>query len=135
MPTTISLGFETPDYSKLHATSAPEPVSESKIPTKTAYPSITIPGNKQLAQALKVGDKITATVTFSVCEVCLRDRKGDENRPVDEYSGTRVELEAESMTFDNLKVDADEGEDATSAFKKYLAKKGKTANSDEGDED
>lgn len=120
----INLGFEAPDYSKMHGCCAPESSAEDKkTPTKTVYPSMSIPGNKALARALKPGQKFTATVTFVVAEVAIRDRKGDsEDGPVDIYGGTRVELEAESMSVEGVKVeDAEEEVSGAEAIAKYFS--------------
>ena len=126
---TISLGFETPDYSAMNTLAAPVP--EKDMPTKTAYPSMTIPGNKGLARALKPGTEITALVTFKVAEVCIRDRGQKDDGPVDVYGGTHVELEAKSMTFENLKVEDTEEVDGKTAFQQFLGKKNKGGDSDE----
>lgn len=129
MPTTIDLGFPVPDYRALGSAAkatAPEPPPDDP-PTKTAYPSMTILGNAGLAKALQPGQTVTATVTFRVSEICVRERDDDDDDPSGYYGlggGTRVELEAQSMTFDNLKVDESADEpDASSAFKKFMSKK------------
>lgn len=122
MATTIDLGFKTPDYSA-ERIGAPSN-SEKEMPTKTAYPSLTIAGNKALARALKPGQKITALVTFCVCDVAIRDRKGEKESDIpDPYSGTRVEMEAESMTFESLKIEEEPEMDGASAFQKFMQKK------------
>lgn len=136
MPQTINLGFSVPDYSKC------EPVNlagaEGKeTPTRTAYPSMTIPGNDGLARSLKAGQTVTALVEFRVTGVTIRDRDPEANRGyADEYGGTRVELDARTITFEGIKVEegADE-EDGKSAFEKFRKKKAMTRNSAVSDDD
>lgn len=135
MPQTINLGFPTPDYSACKPCAA-EPASET--PTKTAYPCMTVPGNDALARSLKAGQTVTALVEFRVSEVAIRERDPERQRNnfVDEYGGTRVELEARTITFDNVKIEDDGGEeDGKSAFEKFRQKKAMTRNSDDSGDD
>lgn len=129
--TTINLAFQTPDYSAGEA-----PVNPVKPKMKEDYPSLTICDNKDLARALKPGQMITATVQFRVEEISIRDRDDDDENEMSYpgSSGTRVELEAQSMTIDNLKMDDSSGEeDMGSAMKKFMSKK-KAMADDSGDE-
>lgn len=134
----IDLGFETPDYSKGYGMTAPaEPEKPAEMPTKTAYPTLTIP-SKALARSVQVGQKITAQVEFVVTEVMLRERKGDtDDRPRDIYdSPARVELDAISMTMNGVNVDESEDEeDGVSAFRGFLSKRAKAAKNSEEDEE
>lgn len=132
---TINLGFQVPDYGNMKVSSPSE--SGSDTPTKTAYPSMTIPGNIGLAKSLKAGQMVTALVTFRVSEIAIRDRDDDDDDgPVDQYNGTRVELEAQSIQFDGVKIEDDAGEeDGASAFAKFRQKKAMTRNPDDSGDD
>jgi len=129
---TIDLGFKVPDYGS--PLSKPEPDKET--PTKTAYPSMTIVGNKALAKSLKPGQKIKAMVTFRVCEVAVREREEGRGPSYDDqYGGTRVELEAENMTMDGVKIEDSDEKDGVSAFKEYMSKKASKTGDNEEEED
>lgn len=116
MASTINLSFEAPDYGNIGQ-------SKPDRDTKTCYPSLNIPGNMALAKSLKVGKEFTATVKFRVCEISIRERDGDDDDMPGPYGGTHVELEAQSMTIDGVKISEPDGEESGSdAISKYFAK-------------
>lgn len=134
MPT-VNLAFETPDYS-----GGPCCVGETKEerPMKEVYPSLTIPNNLALAKALTAGQEFTATVTFRVAEVMIRERAdGEDVRKGWDYpgDGVRVELEAKQMVLQGVAVKEDSGEkDGATAIKNFFAnKRVKMDNSGGGD--
>lgn len=121
---TVNLAFQVPDYRKMDSGAMPE----KETPTKDSYPSMTICDNKDLARSLRPGQEFTATVKFRVSEISIRDRDEDEedDEPMNYAgsSGTRVELEAQSMVMDgvNMKMGSEE-EDGKEAVGKYFNKK------------
>lgn len=93
---------------------------------KTAYPTFCIPGNRTLAKGLRVDQEFTATVTFRVKEVAIRDKsKGEGPSYDDQYGGTRVELEATEMVIKDLKEESEE-ESGSEALSRFLEKKNKS---------
>lgn len=126
---TIDLGFEAPDYSGMNGGLSMHE-SPKEAATKTCYPSMTIPGNAALARSLKPGQEFTAMVKFRVSEVAIRERDGDEDEGIDIYGGTHVELEAQKITFEGIKIEAMDREDGASAFAKFMGKKPKGGASD-----
>src|SRR6478609_9098216 len=118
---TVSLSFQTPDYSKM---SPMEAGSTKKMPMKECYPSLCIPGNETLAKSLKAGQEFEAVVKFRVRAVTIEDRDGkSKNDYPSEYSGTRVELEAQSLMPKGISMqngggtfDDESGEDAIRSF-------------------
>lgn len=117
---TVSLSFQTPDYSKM--TGPMEAGSNKKIPMKECYPSLCIPGNETLARSLKAGQEFEAVVKFRVRAVTIEDRDSKNDYP-SEYSGTRVELEAQSIMPKGVSLangagsfDDESGEDAIRSF-------------------
>jgi hypothetical protein len=119
---TVSLSFQTPDYSKMEAT--PIGGTAKKMPMKECYPSLCIPGNETLAKSLKAGQEFEAVVKFRVRAVMIEDRDGkSKNDYPSEYNGTRVELEAQSLMPKGISMqngggtfDDESGEDAIRSF-------------------
>lgn len=113
---TIDLGFKREAYGLTAPVSA-----EEKPKTEVYYPSLSIQDKPGVAKALNVGDEVTAVVKFKVVEIMAREGGSQPYGPGD---GCRVELEARSITFSDVKVDDEpEEESASAALKKFLSKK------------
>lgn len=119
----IDLSYEAPEYGEM-AIGSKEPEPE----TERIYPTLSVPENKGLAKAVKVGQEITATVKMRVSEIMIRE---SERKSMYPGECVRVEFEVMSMDPQGIKLDMIDEESGEDAMKKYFNRK----KYPEGDED